>query len=204
MRPLVESAAEMALRGKLDQFNFQSSALAWKCLSQRGEIGLSIVRGRLTHVGDWQKRFSLRHPRVVRDFGSRLLRPRMTAIGNSVILGPSCLEFRLLGVGGLGLVERLPFGIRHAVDDLARLVLGEVDAVGVRRRRDTSWTGSCGRSRQGSSGRCSARRCARADAPTSRRKAAASKSRFCSSLSSVMSSASWASVIAARCASRIA
>ena len=74
------------------------------------------------------------------------------------------------------LVFRLPLVVGHAVDDLARLRVGDRRCPAPPPPRDTSATGSCGRSRRNSSGRCSARRCARADAATRRRKAAASSS----------------------------
>ncbi len=59
----------------------------------------------------------------------------------------------------------LPLLVGHAVDDLAGVRVRQVEAAGTRRPRDTSGTSSSGRSRPGSSGRCSARRSARADAP---------------------------------------
>src|SRR5687767_10691728 len=51
----------------------------------------------------------------------------------SVIPWAARLELRLLCRRGFLLVFLLPFGIGHAVDDLARLFLGEIDARGGRR-----------------------------------------------------------------------
>ncbi len=81
----------------------------------------------------------------------------MTGIG----LGERGLLFgaRLL------LVLRLPLLVGHAVDDLARIRDRPGRCPAPRPPRDTSGSGSSGRTRPGSSCRCSARRSARADAP---------------------------------------
>ena len=68
------------------------------------------------------------------------------------------------GLVGLFLVFLLPFVVGHAVDRLARLRIGQFQALLFGRIRDTSATGSCGKSRRDSSDRDSAHPCARADA----------------------------------------
>ena len=73
-------------------------------------------------------------------------------------------ERRLLRRRSFLLMLRAPFFERHAVDDLAALVLASSARLCRRRHPSSSSTGSCGRSRRDSSCRCSARRCARAGA----------------------------------------
>ena len=98
------------------------------------------------------------------------------------VSAPACSSRRRRAVPGtLRSGAAPPLVVGHAVDDArGSRPWSDRNALRLGRFADTSSTGNCGRSRRDSSGRCSARRCARADArPAGGRRPPRAPSRVC-------------------------